>query len=161
MVIVSNTSPLIGLGAIGRLNLLQNIYGEIIIPQAVYDEVTALGSSDASAVAVQTFPWIKTIQTTNLALVAELQKKLDLGESEAIALAIELSADLLVIDDESGRKIARNLSIKLIGAIGILIQAKRLGLIPDVKSLMDDLINQAGYWIDKQLYNYVLQQVGE
>ncbi|KYC41168.1 nucleic acid-binding protein [Scytonema hofmannii PCC 7110] len=161
MIVVSNTSPLIGLATIGQLNLLQQLYSNIIIPQAVYDEITALDTQDACSIAVQTFTWIQTTAVTNSAIIATFPKKLDLGETEAIALAMEIGADLLLIDDESGRKVARSLGIKLIGVLGVLIRAKRMGLIAAVKPVMDRLIVEAGYWIDNNLYNEVLQQVGE
>ena len=90
-----------------------------------------------------------------------MQQQLDPGESEAIALSIAQSADLLIIDEEAGRRIARAHGIKVIGGLGVLIQAKRNGLLPTVKPVMDDLIAIAGYWIDQQLYSYVLQQVDE
>lgn len=103
MIVVSNTSPLIGLAAIRQLTLLQQLYSSIIIPQVVYNEVT-VGNTDACSVAVQTFHWIQTRQVTNRAIITRFPNKLDLGETEAIALAIELGADLLLIDDESGRE---------------------------------------------------------
>ena len=89
MVVVSNTSPITNLAAIGQLNLLQQLYNEIIIPQAVYQELTCRGNAIPGAIEVQTLSWIDIQQVTN-PIAKTLQNRLHAGESEAIALAIEL-----------------------------------------------------------------------
>ena len=109
MTVVSNTSPITSLAAIGQLDLLRQLYSSIVIPQAVYDEMAGLGYTVPGAIEVQTLPWIETRQVINRTLVGELQNELDAGESEAIALAIELTADLLLIDEYPGRIIASSL----------------------------------------------------
>lgn len=161
MTIVSDTSAITNLAAVGHLNLLQQLYGNIIIPQAVYDEMVGLGYTVPGTIEVQTLPWIQTRQVINRTLVTELQTELDEGESEAIALAIELVADRLLIDDYAGRIAASRLGLNLTGILGVLLVAKHRELIPDVKSVMDDLITQAGFRISNQLYADVLQAAGE
>lgn len=161
MTVVSNTSPITNLAAIGQLNLLQQLFKTIIIPQAVYDEMASLGYSVPGTIEVQTFPWIQTQQVTNRILVTQLQTEIDPGESEAIALAIELSAEQLLIDDYLGRKAASQLGLKITGILGILLTSKREGLILTVKPLMDDLITQAGFRISDRLYTNILQIAGE
>jgi hypothetical protein len=93
MIVVSNSSPLISLGAIGRLELLLKLYGAISIPRAVHHEVTVTGSGRPGAVEVQSFAWITCCDVGNPTVVTALQGKLDRGEAEAIALALELPAD--------------------------------------------------------------------
>ena len=161
MIVVSNTSPIISLAAVGNLNWLQNIYDRIIIPTAVYNEIANAGKTDVGAAVVQTLPWIQTQQLTNDSLINTFPKGLHRGESEAIALAVELQADLLLIDEELGRKVARGLGINIIGVLGIAIVAKRRGLIPNVKLLMDDLIAQTGFRVSAKLYAEILRQAGE
>ncbi len=161
MIVVSNTSPITNLAAVGQLNLLQQLYGTIIIPQAVYQELTSAGDTIPGATEVQTFNWIQVQQVTNRTLVNSLLNQLHQGESEAIALAIELQADWLLIDEELGRKVAANNQLKFIGILGVLIEAKQRGLIPSVKSVLDNLINQAEFWVTEALYNRVLQMAGE
>jgi uncharacterized protein len=159
--VVSNTSPITNLAAVGQLNLLQQLYGSIIIPQAVYDEMASLGYTVPGTIEVQTLSWIQTQQVINRTLVTQLQTEIDPGESEAIVLAIELSANRLLIDDRKGRIAASRLGINTVGLLGILQVAKRRGLISSVKPIMDDLIIQAGFRVSNQVYADVLQAAGE
>jgi len=159
--VVSNTSPITNLAAVGQLHLLPQLYETIIIPQAVYDEMASLRYSVPGTIEVQTFPWIQTQQVTNRILVTQLQTEIDLGESEAIALAIELSAEQLLIDDYLGRTAASRLGLKITGILGILLASKREGLILAVKPVMDDLIAKAGFRINARLYANILQIAGE
>ena len=103
MIVVSNSSPLVSLCAIGRLELLRNLYGTISIPRAVHYEVAVQGSGRPGAAEVQTFDWITSRDVGNPNLATALQGKLDHGEAEAIALALELQADLLLMDERLGR----------------------------------------------------------
>jgi predicted nucleic acid-binding protein len=86
---------------------------------------------------------------------------LDRGEAEAIALALELNADLLLIDERKGRVAASQLGIRVVGILGMLVEAKQRGFVSAIKPIVDDLIRQAGFWIRNDLYNRVLQSVNE
>lgn len=119
-------------------------------------DYTVLGT-----VEVQTLPWIQTQQVVDRTLVTELQTELDEGESEAIAIAIELIADRLLIDDYAGRIVASRLGLNITGLLGVLLVAKRRGLILSVKPVIDDLIAQAGFRISRHLYAHVLQKAAE
>lgn len=96
-----------------------------------------------------------------MGLVQILTNQLDKGESSAIALALELNADWLIIDEQLGRQIAIEHKLKITGILGILIEAKRQGFIPLVKPILDDLINIAKFWVNPSLYNRVLSIVRE
>jgi predicted nucleic acid-binding protein len=161
MIVVSNTSPITNLCAIGKLELLQNIYGNIIIPQAVYSEMANLDYEVPGTKEVKTLAWIETQTISNLALVEQLKTEIDPGEAEAIALAIEIKADRLIIDDYQGKLVASRLNLNFIGILGILLIAKQRGLIITVKPVMDDLINLAGFRINPQLYANLLITAGE
>lgn len=161
MIVVSNTSPITNLCAIGKLELLQNIYGNIIIPQAVYSEMANLDYEVPGTKEVKTLAWIETQTISNLALVEQLKTEIDPGEAEAISLAIEIKADRLIIDDYQGRLVAIRLNLNFIGILGILLIAKQRGLITTVKPVMDDLINLAGFRINPQLYANLLITAGE
>ncbi len=161
MIVVSNTSPIFYLSSIHHLDLLHQLYGEIIIPFAVFNEITDIGNTDESAKIVPTLSWIKTQIVNNQSLVNRLKIELDQGESEAIALALELKANRLIIDERLGRKIATQSGLSIIGVLGILIAAKQRNLIESVKPLLDSLIQETGFWIEEKLYKEVLHIVGE
>ncbi|MDJ0898686.1 MAG: DUF3368 domain-containing protein [Xenococcus sp. MO_188.B8] len=161
MIIVSNTSPIFYLSTIGQLNLLRQLYNEILIPTTVFNEITNVGNTDVSARVVPELSWIKTQSAADQALVRTLSKELDPGEAKAIALAVELKADRLIIDERLGRSAALRLGLKITGVLGILVAAKRSNLIQEIKPLLDILIDRVGFWIDEQLYTEVLQAVDE
>jgi len=161
MIVVSNTSPIINLAAIGKLDLLKPLYGSIFIPQAVYYEVTVIGVGQSGAMEVQTLEWIEIREVKDRVLVTTLQAELDDGESEAIALAIQLKADIILLDERRGRQVAHRLGLRFIGLLGILVEAKHKGYIPKVKPLLDDLVAKAGFWIGHKLYISTLRAVGE
>ncbi|CCI21527.1 conserved hypothetical protein [Microcystis aeruginosa PCC 9808] len=94
-------------------------------------------------------------------MIEALADELDKGEAEAIALALELGADQVLIDERRGRRIAARLNLRYTGILGILVEAKNRGLISEVKPLLDALINQAGFWVAAPLYSSVLQIVDE
>jgi len=125
--------------------------------------MTRSGISIPGALEVQTLNWIETRQVANQSLVSllQIQSKLDSGESEAIALAVELQADWLLIDEELRRTAAKDYGLRLVGVLGILIEAKTQGLIPQVKPILDDLIVKAEFWVSQSLYLRVLQVAGE
>lgn len=161
MIIVSDTSPINNLAAINHLHLLQQLYGTVLIPEAVYRELTDPNFPVAGAIEVQTFIWIQTRPVQDRTLVEALSNELDIGEVEAIALALEMKADQVLIDERRGRMIAARLNLAYTGILGILVEAKSQRLISAVKPLLDALINQAGFWVAEPLYKRVLQLVDE
>jgi uncharacterized protein len=161
MTIVSNTSPITNLAAIGELNLLHQLYGTITIPQAVYNKMAGISRTVPETLEVQTLSWITVQSLADLNQVASLRAVLDQGEAETIALALELNAELLIIDERSGRTIARQYGINITGVLGVLLEAKRQGLIVVVKPLMDQLINEVEFWISHPAYETVLQAANE
>lgn len=161
MIVVSDTSPITNLAAVNQLNLLQQLYNNIIIPEAVNLELTGVSVPVPGTVEVQTLDWIETRRVANRNLVTQLQQELDEGEAEAIALAIELNANRLLIDERRGRAVASRLGIKFTGVLGILIIAKRQGLISAVKPVLDELIITAEFRVADQLYFRILQDAGE
>ncbi len=161
MIVVSDTSPINNLAAINHLHLLQQLYGTVLIPEAVYRELTDPNFPVAGAIEVQTFIWIQTRPVQNRILVEALSNELDIGEAEAIALALEMKADQVLIDERRGRIVAARLNLGYTGILGILVEAKSQKLIFAVKPLLDALINQAGFWVAEPLYKKVLQLVDE
>ncbi len=161
MIIVSDTSSINNLAAINHLHLLQQLYGTVLIPEAVYRELIDPNFPVAGATEVQTFIWIQTRPVQDRILVEALSNELDIGEAEAIALTVEMKADQVLIDERRGRMVAARLNISYTGILGILVEAKSQRLISAVKPLLDALINQAGFWVAEPLYKRVLQLVDE
>lgn len=161
MIVVSNTSPIINMAAIGQLELLRKLYKRLVIPQAVYHEITVKGLWQVGAEEIEKLKWIEVEEISDKNLTEALKLELDEGEAEAIALAMGIKADLLLIDERRGRKIADHFGLKYVGLLGAIIEAKHKNLIPNVRSLLDGLISKAGFWIDQELYNRVLQAAGE
>jgi uncharacterized protein len=164
VIVVSDTSPITNLAAIGRLDLLQQLYATIIIPLAVYNEMVAIDKVVPGAVEVKTLAWIQTQTVANAQSVIDVQANqddIDLGEAEAIILALELKADLILMDERRGRVLAINYGLNVTGLLGVLLQAKRNDLIPTVKPLMDQLIKTADFRVSSQLYATVLHTAGE
>lgn len=160
-VIVSNTSPIINLACIGRLDWLPALYGEIIIPPAVFYEIAVAAPNAPGASEVRAASWIRQHPVGNSALVASLRLTLDPGEAEAIACAMELKAELLLIDERRGRLAAQRLGISVIGLVGVLLLARKRGLTTSIRPHLDDLRRLAGFWISDILYYRVLQEIGE
>ena len=161
MSIVSNASPLINLARIGKLDLLHRLYGKLIIPEAVWHEVVVEGAGLPGAEEVKTSCWIKTQTVSNKQLVHALQEDLAAGEAEAIALALEVEAELLLMDEHRGRETAHHLGLRYTGLIGVLIEAKGKGLIHSVKDYLDRLRQVAGFRVSDSLYVRVLQDENE
>ena len=161
MLIVSDTSPVINLAVIDQLDLLPKLFREIIIPQAVYDEIVTKGAGLPGSKEVASAHWIIKKSCSNQKLLAMLLTELDPGEAEAIALAVELNADYLLIDEILGRAKAQSYQLKPLGVLGILLRAKSVGLIASVKDSMDDLRSKANFFIHSNLYNHILALAGE
>jgi uncharacterized protein len=161
MIVVSNTSPITSLAAIGQFELLQKLYGEIHIADAVWHELNHGGRRYPGSHETEDASWVDRHAVSNQALVTVLRRDLDRGESETIALAIELNADLVLLDEQEGRHAAMRFGLHPLGLLGVLLQAKHLGVITEIRSLLDALRQQAGFFIGKSLYRQVLEQAEE
>ncbi|NDJ17456.1 DUF3368 domain-containing protein [Myxacorys almedinensis] len=161
MIIVSNTSPISNLLIVGQLELLQHIYQQVVIPPTVDQEVRALQTFGIDLTIYISATWISVQIPTDVLLIDTLKNELDDGEAEAIALALQLKADRLLIDERLGRLVATQHGLNITGILGILRTAKVLGLISRVKPILDDLVQQAGFWVDQALYEQMLKDVGE
>lgn len=156
--VVSNTTPIISLVKIGKLNLLKELYGVISIPNAVYKELEK-GKEKPFYHDIKKIEWIKIVEIKNKQIQSFLFD-LDEGEAEAIILAKEMNADLLVLDEKLGRQYAKKLNIKLTGTIGILLKAKDKGLINSVGILLNSLVEQ-GIWLNPKLVEKALELANE
>lgn len=159
-VIVSDTSCIGYLIQINLLNLLQIIYGEIIIPDAVNEEILQLKNRGHNLSEFKNANWIKRYRANNLSNVDDYKYVLDKGELEAISIAIELKADLLIIDERLGRVVATNMGFDITGLVGILVIAKNKNLITSIKDALDKVI-LLGCRINEKLYNIALKSCNE
>jgi predicted nucleic acid-binding protein len=156
VIVVSDTTPLSELAKVGSLELLREVFGKIIIPQEVYNEVTTGLHPAASAVPSAT--WIQVCPVSNQENIFALQEDtgLDLGECAVIILAEELGATQILIDERAARLVAEERNLSIIGTIGTLLLAKEQGIIKSVKEVMDELILQ-GKRINPRLYKDILE----
>jgi len=161
MIVVSNTTPLIGLASIQRFDLLRRIFGELIIAQAVYDEAVVAGREIGGAKReVLAADWIKTVHVKDRLAVEVLLDELDLGEAETIVLARELAADWVLMDEKKGRRKLTQLGLHKIGTVGILLKAKQVGLITELRPELD-LLRERGFGVSQSVVDAVLRQANE
>lgn len=158
--VVSDSSPLIHLAKIGRLELLKHFFGEIIVPEAVYKECVTEGKGREDAKNIEKAEWIKVIRIKDKNLNKALAMVLDEGEAETITLALEELADIILLDDYEARRIARNYRLNITGIIGILIKAKYAGKVGSLKEELEKL-KETGFWINAELYTKILKEGGE
>lgn len=149
--VVSNSSPLIALERIGRLDVLRGLFETVSVPAAVVAEVTPAMTLPA---------WIRQRDLTQTIIPAVLTAPLGAGEREAISLALEAGACLVILDDRPARRTAQALSLPVIGTLGVLLAAKRRGLVPDVRSCLDELMQQ-DFRVSPRLREDVLRDAGE
>ena len=145
---VSNSSCLIALEKIGRLDLLSKSFGTVNIPPAVQSELD------------QNIDWLIVKSVINKAVVNSLKTQIDDGESEAIALAMELADVFIVLDDKKARRIAKQLGLKIIGTIGLLLRAKKKDIVTEIKPILDAL-HGVDFRIGEALYQEALRLARE
>ena len=147
MIVISDTTPIVSLIKISRIDLLEKLFGEVCIPEAVFRELTTNTIFESEAEIVKNSSFLKITPVKNLKSLEILQAAsgLDDGESEAIILADELKSDILVIDERKGRKVAQKLGITITGTIGILIQAHDEKIISteEIKRYLEQLRNSS------------------
>ena len=149
--VVCNTSPLIALHQIGQVHLLQNLFGRLLVPPAVIQEAQSIGSLP---------PWIVSREPSQPLGPQMLGVSLGAGESAAIALALEVRASRVILDDRPARRTAQAIGLAVIGTLGVLTAGKRRGWVQAVRPCMDQLIN-TGFRIAPALYKQVLSDTGE
>jgi len=163
MRVVSNTSPISNLAIIGRLDILARQFGTIRIPQAVRRELSRLEHRAGRQAIEQALSqgWIQVEKGTASDLARNLASSLDAGEAEAIALASESSADLLIMDESAGRAAARNIGIAMTGTLGVLLKEKREGRLLSMSEEMNRLVADAGFYISARVKKTFLVAASE
>lgn len=153
MIVVSDTSPITNLLQIGRADLLEHLYSEVLIPEAVRNELSRLHPS------LPGFFQCKSVK--NIREVERLLKDIDPGEAEAIVLAKELQADLLLIDELEGRAVARREGVPFIGLMGVLLEGKEAGLISSIREMIDELQTKTTFHLSEAMKTKTLRAASE
>lgn len=156
--VISNTTPLLSLLKIDRLELLPQLYGKIVVPQAVFEEIE-IGQKRGIYRDISKIDWIEIRSLQNRELLSPLVK-LDAGEAETIALALETGADLVIIDEFLGRSVARQFNLKMTGTLGILLRAKSENRLSAIRPLLE-MLQRNGIWLDENLKKTVLKMAHE
>ena len=153
MIVVSDTSPLTALLGVGAADILPQLFKEVIIPQAVREE---LRRSHA-----QLPPWLRVAAVENQEQARAYAQIVDAGEAEAIELARELHADQLLIDERKGRRPAAREGVAVIGLLGVVLLARRNRTIPSARALIERLQQEAGMYLAEDIKAAALISVGE
>ena len=161
---VSDSSPLIHLAKIEALELISRLYSRVLIPSAVWREVVEESEGRPGAVEMEravAAGWMVKQAAKNEILVIALRQTLDNGEAEAIALATELHPESVLLDDKLARQMARRLGVPVTGTLGVMLRAKQVGLILELRPLVTRLQSEGGYYIDPDLIEKALLAAGE
>jgi len=153
MIVVSDTTAITSLLQIGREDLLAQVYGEVFIPQAVQNELLAAHLS------LPKYLNVKPIK--NIADYHRLISVVDEGEAEAIVLAKEIGATELLIDEFEGRRVAIKEGLKIIGLLGVLLEAKKRGFINSVTLITTELENAASFHVSDAVKEIIFSAAGE
>ena len=159
-IVVSDTSPIRALAFIGRVELLSELFGQVFVPPAVAFELLE-PAAEFESVDVEDFPFIEVVAPVAVNEVAILRETLDWGESEALVLARELQVDQVLIDELDGREVARQMGLGLIGTLGVLLKAKKAGLIDAIRPDVSRLIDELGFFVSQRLLDLILELAGE
>jgi hypothetical protein len=160
VIVVSNSTALIGLAKIGKIYLLREIFSRIYIPEEVYKEVTEAGRNRPGSDAIRNAEWIETKIVEDRTQVNLLMASLDEGEAEVLALSKELRADLILLDEEKARKSAVIAGFEVMGLLSVLVIAKNLGLIEIISPLIEELKNKS-FRISDRVIAEALLKTGE
>ncbi|MEI6410012.1 MAG: DUF3368 domain-containing protein [Bacteroidota bacterium] len=158
MIIISDTSIITNLIQVSKIDILPAVFGQIIIPEAVFKELSIL---DDQLRVMGSLQWLEVRAVNNATLVSELCQTLDVGEAEAIVLALESHADYLLMDERKGRGKAKELGIPVTVLLGVLLKAKVIGVLPAVRPVMDELISVNGFHIHRNVYDEVIRLAQE
>ena len=158
--VVVNTTPLIALSHVNQLDVLKRLYGEIIIPEAVYRELSIKIESICKKAVDNSLEWIRIKSINNEKAKAMYKTQLHAGEVEVMILSKEIAADVVIIDDGNAKKHAKYLGLPVTGTLGVLIKAKREGYINELKPIFSQMVEK-GIYISQSLMESCLKQVGE
>ncbi len=162
-VVISDTSPLVHLARAELFSLLKAFYGRLLIPTAVWREAVEEGQGRVGEADVREAVgdgWIEVRSPTDAPFLQLLRGELDDGEAEGIALAAEVGAGLILLDETQARQRARSVGLRTTGTLGILVRAREEGHLDALRPVLDRLRRES-FWISERLYRRALGGVGE
>jgi uncharacterized protein len=160
VIVIADTSVFLNLSCVGQEKLLLRLYNEVFTPPEVRDEFQRACTGYPRFVGL-TFPdWIKVQPAKSFISLPEAIS-LDPGERAALALARDIHADLLLIDESLGRTVARSLGLRVSGILGVILEAKNFGAVPAIRPILEQLKRKAGFWLDDRTLSEVLSLAGE
>lgn len=161
MIVVADTSPLVFLSRIGRLELLRALYPEIVVPATVWHEAVVARPEAGGVELLRNANWVVVSDEAERTGVEQsLEEALDPGEAAAITLAVLLNAEVLLIDERKGRAVARERGLSVRGTLGVLVDGRRAGHLASLRAELDELLAR-GFRVAPALVGEALRQVGE
>jgi predicted nucleic acid-binding protein len=160
MLVVSDTSPIRALSFLGKVEVLRELFERVFIPPAVARELAHPGN-DSVPIDVSQWGFVEVRPPRDAQAVRKHLSHLHLGEAEALVLAHEVQATIVLIDERTGRKVASDQGFTVVGTLGILLRGKRRGLIQRIGPLLDELVDDLGFFMSEELKRHVLQLAGE
>jgi len=154
--VVSDTSPLLNLALIERLDLIKSQFSSVTVPRHVWDELTDGEEGLDALQALRDEAFLTVVEVGRSDLFTEIFHELDLGETAAICYAIDQDADLLLLDEKDGRRVARRHGLTVTGVVGVLLRGANAGAVELEQEL--DALREAGFWISDELYSKVLAE---
>ena len=161
MIVVADSGPIIALARVGALDLLPRLYTRVVVPGAVWDEVVVAGAGLPGSSELANAPWVDCVRSPLAGpLATSLRGELDPGEAEALVLAVELGAELLLLDDRRWRDAAVRLGLRIRGTVGVLVEARRAGLLPAIAPSLSDLA-ASGFRLSPEVRREAMELAGE
>jgi len=161
VIVVADTSVILNLCCVQHERLLQPLFGRVVVPAEVASEFIRLSTAEARFTGLTLPVWIEIEPGPHSVPREARTANLDAGETAAIALGLKLAADALLMDEKLGREVANRLGLRTIGILGVLLEARRRGLIPRVEAVLDRLEAEVGFWVAPALRQHVLRLAGE
>lgn len=158
--VVVNTTPLIALSHVGQLSLLKKLYGEINIPEAVYEEVSVKTESVCKKAVDSSLDWIRVEKIKNQMARDMYKTQLHDGEVEVMILSKEIMADVVIIDDANAKKYAKYLKLPVTGTLGVLMRAKKEGYVDRLEPILQQMVEK-GIYLSQELIEFCLKQAEE
>ena len=161
MIVIADTSVVLNLCCVEQVGLLAQLIRRVLVPAEVAAEFARLAAREQRFASLAMPDWIEVLPWPQTIPPEIAAAGLDAGETAAITLCLSAAADALLIDETLGREVAARLGIRVIGILGVLLEAKRRGLVPAVRRILDRLESEAGFWVSPRLRARVLSLAGE